>query len=669
FAAMRSIAVAGAFFPDVLVTGERFRVVWRPARFVSEVGALLSAVERVATAPRTAAPRSVPRSSGSVPDARSTVEIMAAAFLTEALVAAGFTPPSKREADHPVSRALFSGKHVPCVAPGERALPAALDSWLSVYELMGRRLPLELRVEEARSSTDSRGFRLSASVASTEQGKGDRASRVSLHTVARLGTGAATDALAFVALLSNFVPALGLLGARPWAQLSMEELAAFVVEAAPLLQGFGVSIVLPRSLRKLLTPRPALVATKKASYTTYLDLKTAFSFDWAVAIGDDRVSAAEFAELVDAGLSLVRWRGAWVRIEPSEAARLLSRVSGRAELDAGEALRTALSGDVAVDGALAQAVEKLLGSGRRASDDAPLPASLHASLRTYQERGYRWMIGTWERGFGCLLADDMGLGKTVQTIAAVLYLKETGQLEAGALVCAPASLLSNWERELQKFAPSLSVCSYFGTGRRLSKADVTLSSYETWLRDQKKLESRDWSLSVLDEAHYIKNPQSRRALAVKAIRTTRRLALTGTPVENNLAELWSIFDFTLPGYLGTLPLFSREYRKPIELERSEDAAARLRAVTAPFIMRRLKTDATIVTDLPDKIIVNEYAGLTPEQAALYEAVASEGLAFIATAAPEERLGVVLGMITALKQVSNHPRNYDGESAGSSDRSG
>jgi len=174
---------------------------------------------------------------------------------------------------------------------------------------------------------------------------------------------------------------------------------------------------------------------------------------------------------------------------------------------------------------------------------------------------------------------------------------------------------------------------------------------------------------VLDEAHYIKNPDSGRAKSVKAIKADRRLALTGTPVENYLAELWSIFDFALPGYLGTLARFSAEFRKPIELDRSPEAADRLRRATAPFIMRRLKTDKAVAADLPDKLVVDEYATLVPAQVALYEAIAGEGLARIQSAGDENRLGLVLALITALKQASNHPRNYDKESAGSSDRSG
>ncbi|HUW71232.1 MAG TPA: SNF2-related protein [bacterium] len=664
FAAARSLASACAFVPDVRSDGTSLAVIWKPARFASDVDDLLTRLEPVAIAPvyvplpgkrdpvRT-------RRVGLVPDRRSTMDLMATAFLSELVAAVGFMPPSAREARHPVARALFGMRTVDCSAPGQRALPGALDAWVSVFDLASRRTPLELTIAARRSDV----YQLSAAFIA------DDGRRVPIREAAGQGGQRAGEALSFAALLSNFVPALGRLGAEPCATLGSEELAAFVMDAAPLLGRFGVAIVLPKDLRRLATPRPALRATAKASLVSYLDLASAFSFDWSVAIGDQRLSVAEFATLVESGLRLVRWRGEWIRIDPAEAARLMGRVSNPAAVDAMDALRTVLSGDVALDGELPAALDFLVDAGRKAADDAPVPSTLQASLRPYQERGYRWMLGNFERGLGCLLADDMGLGKTVQAIAAMLYLKDSGGMGSGALVCAPASLLSNWERELSRFAPSLSVCVYYGSGRRRRAADVTLSSYETWMRDQKKLADIEWRLVVLDEAHYIKNPGSRRTLAVKAIRCRHRLALTGTPVENNLAELWSVFDFALPGYLGTLAHFSAEYRRPIEFDRSEDTAARLRAVTAPFIMRRLKTDPAIAIDLPDKVVVDEYACLTPEQAALYEAVASDGLARISAADPESRLGAVLALITSLKQVSNHPRNYDKESPGGAERSG
>ena len=668
FRAVRSMVSAGAFVPDIMVADGSMSVFWKPARLFSDVQALLEALEPAVPAPAGYDDGDL------VPDSRSTIELLSVAFFSSLAAALRFSLPAVRENDHPIARALFRPIAVPCDLPGSRALPGALHAWLSVYDIAAKRLPLELKVAAAKASTktgasaDELSYRLSAAVV------GEGGSRVALCKVAAAdGLPAAAEALAFAVLLSNFVPALARLGVEPWAELGEKELADFIVDAAPLLGRFGVRLVLPKELKRLATPRPALRATRKAGLVTYLDMATAFNFDWTVAIGDERLTPAEFSELVGTGLALVRWRNEWVRIDPAEAARVLARVSGRKAPGAMEALRTALSGDAELDGELSAAVEFLVGSGRREADDLPVPASLCATLRPYQERGFRWMLGNFDRGLGCLLADDMGLGKTVQTIAAVLALKETGRLPDGALVCAPASLLTNWERELARFAPALSICLYYGASRKLASgkkaSDVTLSSYETWIRDQKKLEGKSWSLLVLDEAHYIKNPGSGRAKAVKAIKADRRLALTGTPVENNLAELWSVFDFALPGYLGTLSRFSSEFRRPIELDRSPEAAERLRRATAPFIMRRLKTDKAIAADLPDKLVVDEYATLVPAQVALYEAIAGEGLARIQSADEENRLGLVLALITALKQASNHPRNYDKESSGSSDRSG
>jgi uncharacterized Zn finger protein len=667
FSAMRSLSAACAFVPDVRMGEGRFFVVWKPARFAADVDAMLTALEPIVPMPLTSTQKG--GKTGLVPDQRSTVDALASAFFTELSRAIRYALPSIREDGHPVCRALFHGGAVACVAPGGRGLPAALDAWLSVYDMAAKSIALELKV--AAADRREAQYRLSAAVV------GDDGTRLALHRVSsavgRADAKTAADALAFAALLSNFVPALGRLGVEPFAELGERDLADFVVEAAPLLARFRVRLILPKELRKLAAPRPALRAKRQSALTSYLDMATAFSFDWTVAIGDERLTIAEFAALVDSGLKLVRWRDQWVRIDPAEAARVLARVSGKNPPGAMEALRTALAGDADMDGELDSAVDFLLGSGRREADDAPVPVSLLAKLRPYQERGYRWMLGNFDRGLGCLLADDMGLGKTVQTIAAILALKEAGRLQSGALVCAPASLLTNWERELSRFAPSLSVCLYYGSSRRLragdSAADVTLSSYETWLRDQKKHADTSWSLVVLDEAHYIKNPDTRRAKAIKAIKAERRLALSGTPVENNLSEFWSVFDFALPGYLGSLSRFSAEFRRPIELDRSAEAADRLRRVSAPFIMRRLKTDKSVAADLPDKIVMDEYAILTPEQAALYEAIASDGLARIDSSDPENRLGIVLALITALKQASNHPRNYDKESSGRSERSG
>jgi SNF2 family DNA or RNA helicase len=274
-------------------------------------------------------------------------------------------------------------------------------------------------------------------------------------------------------------------------------------------------------------------------------------------------------------------------------------------------------------------------------------------------------------GFGCILADDMGLGKTVQSIAVMLRLKEEGLLAHGCLVVAPAALLENWERELEHFAPPLSVSRYHGAGRRLTGGrDVFLSTYQTAVRDAAKLRKKDFSLLVIDEAHLIKNAGTVMSQTVKSLRSRFRLALSGTPVENRLEDLRSLFDFILPGYLGSPAEFRGEFRYPIEVLRSAEKAETLRRITSPFLLRRLKTDRSIIKDLPEKVIVNEYAVLEKEQAALYESVVSDSMEKSAHLDdPGLRSALILKLLTSLKQICDHPRVYDKESPAVSALSG
>ncbi|MDR2079300.1 MAG: DEAD/DEAH box helicase, partial [Treponema sp.] len=274
-------------------------------------------------------------------------------------------------------------------------------------------------------------------------------------------------------------------------------------------------------------------------------------------------------------------------------------------------------------------------------------------------------------GFGCILADDMGLGNTVQAITVCLRLKEEGLLTEPSLVIAPASLLENWERELGRFAPSLRVGRYHGPGRRFKPGtDLFLTTYQTAVRDGAKLEARAFSLLIVDEAHLLKNAETRGSRTVKSLRSRYRLALSGTPVENRLEDLRSLFDFILPGYLGTVEEFKKAYRYPIEVERRKDKAGELRRITAPFLLRRLKTDRAVAGDLPDKISINEYTVLEKGQAALYEGIVAGALEKSAKLEdPAGRSALILGLLTGLKQVCDHPRVYDKESPAVSTLSG
>jgi len=664
FKAMRALAAAAAFYPLARQRKQSLEVVWVPAYFGSDVRDLLAWVETAAIAPAYCGKKGFP-------DRPSLVRLLAADFLGAYVDALGFSPSGAAAADSPLSAALFRNAPVKTETPLYRSLPRALAARLAVYELAARQGAFELTVKtttgssvSVESATDR--YRLYAGFRGT-----DGRTIPLFKAAAALGA----DVLAFPALLSNFVPSLAALGRRAGVELTEAELSDLVVRGQPLLSRIGVPVILPKELSKLAQPRRVLRAVRKGTgnLTTVLDLASLFSFEWAIEIGGRMISEAEFAALVAQGAALIRFRGQYVRLDPAEAARLLERVQSRRKADVHSAVQAVLS-DEADSGeeAFAFLRQKLLArdaAGDAADESAPPPAGLRATLRPYQDRGYRWLLATLDQGFGCLLADDMGLGKTVQTIAALLAFKERGRLASGALVLAPAGLLANWERELGGFAPSLAVYVHYGQTRRLKTADVTLSTYDTFLRDVGHFADRQWDLAVLDEAHRIKNPDTKISRAVKSLSAAGRIALTGTPIENNLAELWSLFDFTLPGYLGPLAGFAREYRKPIEVYRSAESAVQLQRITAPFILRRMKTDKAIIPDLPDKIVIDEYTDLTPEQAVLYTALVTEGLARLEEADQFVRLGLVLALITALKQVANHPRNYDKESPATPERSG
>jgi superfamily II DNA or RNA helicase len=683
--ALRSIVAAGAFVPDLRPSREGavlLDVVWKPAFFGSDVRELLAVLAELAPPPRLVeglATKQGKRGAVLVPDAASMVAALAADFLGDFVRELGFMPRAARAAEDPLATALFKGKRVDVSKPALRSLPRALDSWLSVFDIASSAYEYELvvkRGKEARrgaEGSEETGYALEATVrrkGGGEEGK-TPAPRQRLSLAAkRLGP----RVLAFPALLSSYLPELAALGKRVSVKLDQAALSRLVLDAAPLLSRLGVSVALPKELRTLIRPRLAVKAKRKGmkGLVSFMSEAAMTGFEWQVALGGETMEVAEFERLVKAGGALVRFRDGFLRLSAPEAASILEKLRKKREPDAFDAVKALLEEEDKADDRLGDRLSAFLGRERKrsAKEEAPaLPSGLRARLRPYQERGFRWMAENFENGFGCILADDMGLGKTIQAIALVLHLKERALLEGGVLVCCPATLITNWERELARFAPSLSVAAYYGAGRKRVEADLLLTSYETWLRDARRFEDRKWSLVVLDEAHLIKNPDAKRSRAVKAIKSPRRLALSGTPVENHLGELWSIFDFVLPGYLGRLPDFVADFRSPIEVERSIEAAERLKRLTSPFLLRRLKTDRSIIADLPDKVVIDEYAGLTLEQTALYESVVRAHLDRIEAAEGFERLGLVLALITALKQVCNHPRNYDKESPALPERSG
>ncbi|MGH8900833.1 MAG: DEAD/DEAH box helicase, partial [Egibacteraceae bacterium] len=418
-------------------------------------------------------------------------------------------------------------------------------------------------------------------------------------------------------------------------------------------------------------------------------------FRWEIALGDETLSAQEFEAIVAAKVPLVRWRDRWVRVDPGWSERI-GRLGEVGELSVAEALALSLERDAAADlyadgqgfgdapigqgfgDALADGdaepieivadggVALLLDRIRAACDHPPAPKTPEGfvgELRGYQRRGVAWLEGMGELGLGAVLADDMGLGKTIQLIAHLLE----RPVEGPFLIVCPTSVVGNWEREVRRFAPGMPVARHHGADRPRVlgspvPAGAVLTTYGTLRRDADLLAAVDWDVVALDEAQYVKNPTTAAARAVRRLRARQVVALTGTPLENRLAELWSVLDATNPGLLGTRASFGRRFVAPIEKRRDGAAAARLRRLVAPFVLRRSKADPAVIADLPSKIERTVICPLTAEQAALYQAAVDHTLAMLAGAGTIQRRGRILALLTKLKQICNHPAQYLDEAA-------
>lgn len=449
----------------------------------------------------------------------------------------------------------------------------------------------------------------------------------------------------------------------------LRDFAPVLMQAVPALRLLGAKVVMPKSLQELIRPQVSMMLTKRDNAgKSFLRLDEMLAFDWRVALGAHVVSREEFERMLANAHGLMRFKNDYVYIDESDIARLRKALDGETgNLSPSQLLQIALSGLYDNAPVLLDDSVKALVSQLSSTIDVPLPDGLNATLRPYQHRGFSWMCRNMQIGFGSIIADDMGLGKTLQVITLILHLKNNGSLgKERVLVVVPTGLLSNWEAEFAKFAPSVTVFRYHGTGRDLTNfgdADVLLTSYGVMRGDVELLKKRKWSLMVIDEAQNIKNSGTAQSGAARSIKAGTHIAMSGTPVENRLAEFWTIMDYANKGYLGTEKQFNRRFAAPIQLSGDEQTATQFRAITAPFMMRRLKTDKSIISDLPDKLVQNDIAQLTPRQAALYEKVLQEAMAVLGTiddtdsAQLFKRQGLVLQMITALKQICNHPAQY------------
>ncbi|WP_336250172.1 DEAD/DEAH box helicase [Stomatohabitans albus] len=456
---------------------------------------------------------------------------------------------------------------------------------------------------------------------------------------------------------------------RSVVDLTLDQAWQLIVDIAPLLQGAGVTIRLPETL-----------AEDAMAAEVHLNEQEDGSVEavWEVSLAQHLLDETDIATIAEMDQPLVYAHGRWIRLDETSRQAIQS-YGHRETMSRAEALSLALAGSagedwfshgpaaqrVVMDDSLSAFIQKV----RQAGDKPELeiaPEGFVGELRDYQARGLAWLRGMTDLGLGAVLADAMGLGKTVQLIA--LLVTRPGPF----LVVCPTSVVGNWEREIKRFAPDLPVNRHHGPERSLDPDDlegVVVTSYGTLRRDADLLSGITWDIVTLDEAQQIKNPATAAAKVVRSLRANTMLALTGTPMENRLAELWAVIDATNTGMLGTKTAFTRRFVKPVEGHHDLNAAARLRNLVAPFIMRRTKDDPEVARDLPDKIERTVACTLTSEQAKLYEQVTQQAMAELATADGMQRRGRILAMLTALKQVTNHPAQYLGEDGPLIGRSG
>ena len=483
-----------------------------------------------------------------------------------------------------------------------------------------------------------------------------------------------------------FFPALerALSGQKPEdLLLRPTEAWGFLTRGAAQLKEAGFLVHIPEDLAdfggaKRLRAKVRLGArdVAESTPTAQAGLEGSVSADWSLMLGDEALSVEDFAQMVSLKHPLVAWKGKWVALDPETLKQInsvmqASRGAGFESMTKGEALAAALTGTARIPG-VSEAIEvEVAGDFGAALEDLKIlpdkpivqPASFRGQLRPYQLRGLAWLEGLARLGLGGILADDMGLGKTIEVLALLLH-RQTQSPNVGppTLLVCPTSLLGNWERELAKFAPTLPVFVHHGNNRDRLPAHfrphtLVLTTYGVVRREEDTFGGRVWGMVVVDEAQAIKNAGSAQAKAIRKLRGASRLALTGTPIENRLTELWAIMSAALPGYLGTETQFKERFAAPIEKYRDPDAATELRKRIGPFILRRLKSDKAIIQDLPEKHEMKVFTTLSREQAQLYQARVEKMEADLGSATGIARHGRILTLLTHLKQICNHPSQF------------
>jgi SNF2 family DNA or RNA helicase/uncharacterized Zn finger protein len=546
----------------------------------------------------------------------------------------------------------------------DKETPIAIQSWLNNYYISQKDFVPILRVEEGEGGDE---FAVDVLV---EDKKLQKAPIEFQHILKQKQFESIRfEVLQDLLLLANHFPALDDYLKEQGKQrmfFDSEEFVGVLLEILPTLQLFGIQILLPKSLKHWIKPQISGTIKSKASHKveSFLNLDKLLMFDWQIAVGDDLMDWNTFEKLIKNMKGLVKIKDRYVLIEQDELEKLKKRLENPPILTGADLLKTALAEEY--QGSKVGLSPEVLALLKDLTNPSAvqLPKNLHANLRPYQLRGYEWMMKNTKLGFGSLIADDMGLGKTLQVITLLLKFKQENAFEKDkALIIVPTTLLTNWQKEINRFAPDLTYQIYHGQKRKLdlktkeTNTDLVITTYGTARSDVDLLKKQHWFCIAIDEAQNIKNPDTEQTKAIKSLKSDIKIAMSGTPVENRLSEFWSILDFTNKGYLGNLSKFTNDFTKPIQLDHDQERLDVFKKITAPFLLRRLKTDKSIISDLPEKIENNHYTSLSKEQAALYESMVQQSLQDIDENEGVARQGLILKLMTALKQIGNHPYQY------------
>ncbi|MBM7704013.1 DEAD/DEAH box helicase [Metabacillus iocasae] len=477
-------------------------------------------------------------------------------------------------------------------------------------------------------------------------------------------------------------------GSSSWINewLTEDEAWLFLTEQSEALLQAGIDIHLPawwQAVHKLnMKMSVSVVDSAEDGRSSFFGLQSLINYQWKFSLGGIALSEEEFQRLVEQKRRLVHIDGQWIKLDPQfiKQAQSLLREADKRGLHVRDVLTSELNrashsssapqdstvslSSVSIDlsGGFKQFVRQL--QAQKPLKTHPLPTLFNGQLRPYQQEGFNWLLFLRKYGLGACLADDMGLGKTIQLIAYFAHLKEQEEARPSLLIC-PTSLIGNWERELKEFAPSLNVYVHYGSKRdddasfskRAMDADIVITSYQLSVLDFEQLSSVHWTSICLDEAQHIKNAYTKQSRAIRKLHSHHKIALTGTPMENRLTELWAIYDFINPTYLGTLPSFQKKFVTPIEKDGSKQKVAQLKRFIQPFMLRRTKQDQHIQLHLPSKSEQKQFIPLTIEQASLYEQLVKDTLTEVEKRSAFERKGFILQMLTKLKQLCNHPALY------------